>query len=91
MRFLTSALAVSLPLLAVACSSPTPSSDALGASELAEGTLAFTGAAAADITVGASTLRFPKSAHANLAAVVAGNVLIGERGLDAKNPEGFLR
>ncbi len=91
MRFLTSALVVSLPCLAVACSSPTPSSDALGASELAEGTLAFTGAAAADITVDAGTLRFPKSAHANLAAVVAGNVLIGERGLDAKNPEGFLR
>lgn len=92
MRSLSTAFVLCLPLLAVACSSADqPSSSTLGASELAEGTLAFTGTAAADVTVGASTLRFPKATHGNVASVKAGQVLIGERGVDARNPEGFLR
>jgi hypothetical protein len=92
MRLLKSALASCLPLVAVACSSAeAPSTNAPASSELAEGTLAFTGTAAADVVVTKDTLRFPKSTHTNLAALKAGQVLIGERGVDAKNPDGFLR
>ncbi len=93
MRLVKPALALSVPLLAVACSSanePAPGG-ALTASELATGTLAFTGAGAADVTVEAGALRFPKATHRNVAQLRAGQVLIGERGVDTKNPEGFLR
>jgi hypothetical protein len=93
MRLLKSAFALSLPVVAVACSSANEpaTGGTLNASELAEGTLAFTGAAAADVTVEGSALRFPKATHGNLAGARAGQVLIGERGVDARNREGFLR
>jgi len=93
MRLAKSALALSLPLLAVACSSANEpaSSGSLNASELAEGTMAFTGTAAADVTVTPTRLLFPRSTHPELASLRAGQVLIGERGVDGTNAEGFLR
>ena len=91
MRLFKSAAAACLPFVAVACSSADPAGSTVNASELAEGTFAIRGSAAADVTVSADGLRFPTATHANLAKLAPGNVLIGERGIDARNPDGFLR
>ena len=91
MRIFKSVVACGLPLFAAACAGEVAGPNGPISSELAAGTLAFTGAAAADITVETGLLRFPKSTHPALASAEVGQVLIGERGPGANNPQGFLR
>ena len=72
MRIFKSVVACGLPLFAAACAGEVAGPNGPISSELAAGTLAFTGAAAADITVETGLLRFPKSTHPALASAEVG-------------------